>query len=316
MNTRFTTALQSRFDSGAFVCIGLDVDFEKIPNHARGTNNDVGGSLVRFGIGMIEATASYAAAYKPNLAFFAAHGEVGYTALNRLVLEIRKRAPGVPIILDAKYGDIGNTNRGYAEYAFGNKNGRLDVDALTVSPYLGIGSLAPFFNFGDRTIFVLCRTSNLESEDIQEKRTCGGHAGKGLPCGKEVYLHVAEKLHYSNNKYGNIGLVVGATQPLQLQVVRKICPDMPILIPGVGAQGGSLEEAVRSGADAKGGGFVINSSRGILYASRGEDCFVRASAEAAILNDAIAETRRAFARNEESDLDIPEIPGIEAARHS
>jgi orotidine-5'-phosphate decarboxylase len=232
----------------SLLCIGLDPDRDLI----------AGGDILQFNKAIIDATHDLVCAYKPNLAFYEALGIEGISILHKTIEHI---GPDIPIIGDAKRGDIGNTARAYAKTLFSG----FGFDATTVSPYLGLDSIEPFIDYRDKGIFILCRTSNKGALDFQDLRT------GGVP----LYEVVAQKAG-EWNIYGNIGLVVGATYPDELKKVRSICPEMPLLIPGIGAQGGDLASAVRYGVDARGQNAIINVSRQILYASRGGD-FARAA---------------------------------------
>ncbi len=217
-----------------------------------------GVDVLQFNKAIIEATSDLVCAYKPNLAFYEALGTEGLAILEKTVRCI----PGdIPVIGDAKRGDIGNTARAYARALFSV----LGLDAATVNPYLGFDSIEPFIDYQDKGVFILCRTSNKGAADFQSLCT------DGVP----LYEAVAKKAQEWNT-YGNIGLVVGATYPEELKRVRSICPEMPLLIPGTGAQGGDLASAVASGVDARGEKAVINVSRQILYASKEKD-FARAA---------------------------------------
>jgi orotidine-5'-phosphate decarboxylase len=196
-------------------------------------------------------------AYKPNIAFYEAQGEKGLDALFQTVKHIPK---DIPVIIDAKRGDIGNTSAAYAKALFDHFN----FDAVTVSPYLGFDSLEPFLKYKEKGVIILCRTSNKGAADFQSL-LCQ-YEGKTMP----LYEIVALKASQWNTNH-NIGLVVGATYPEELKNIRQAHPDIPILIPGVGAQGGDLDLAVRYGIDAHNRGIIINSSRGIIYASKGSD---------------------------------------------
>ena len=241
----------------SLVCVGLD------PDPARMPVSDV----LEFNKAIIDATHDLVCAYKPNFAFYEALGIPGLQVLEGTVEYIRKCAPDAVVIADAKRGDIGNTSRAYARALF-------DVfgfDAATVSPYLGEDSVRPFLEYADKGIFMLCRTSNPGAKDLQD-----------LPVGQPpepLYMHVA-RMAKRWNTHGNVCLVVGATYPEELGRVRRICPDIPILVPGVGAQAGDLAAAVRNGVDARGRLAVVNSSRGIIYASGGSD-YARAARKAA-----------------------------------
>jgi orotidine-5'-phosphate decarboxylase len=227
----------------SWLCIGLDPDPELMP----------GVDVLQFNKAIIEATCDLVCAYKPNLAFYEALGTEGLAILEKTV----KHIPGdIPVIGDAKRGDIGNTAKAYAKALFSV----LGFDAATVNPYLGFDSIEPFINHQDKGVFILCRTSNRGATDFQNLYT------NGLP----LYEAVARKAKEWNT-YGNIGLVVGATYPEELKKVRSICPEMPLLIPGIGAQGGDLASAVGYGVDARGEKAIINVSRQILYASKEKD---------------------------------------------
>jgi len=227
----------------SLLCIGLDPDPELMP----------GVDVLEFNKAIIDATRDLVCAYKPNLAFYEALGTTGIAILEKTVRYI----PGdIPVIGDAKRGDIGNTARAYARALFSV----LGFDAATVNPYLGFDSVEPFISYQDKGVFVLCRTSNKGALDFQDLNTDGG----------PLYEAVANKAREWNT-HGNVGLVVGATYPEELRRVRSICPEMCLLIPGVGAQGGDLASVVSYGVDARGEKAIINVSRQILYASREED---------------------------------------------
>ena len=238
--------------NNTLLCIGLDPDPELMP----------GVDVLEFNKAIIEATSDLVCAYKPNLAFYEALGSEGFAILEKTV----RYVPGdTPVIADAKRGDIGNTARAYARALFSI----FGFDAATVNPYLGFDSIEPFISNQDKGVFILCRTSNPGATDFQNLRT------NGLP----LYEVVAQKAS-EWNIYSNIGLVVGATYPEELRRVRSICPEMPLLIPGIGAQGGDLASAVLYGADAGGQKVIISVSRQILYASQQKD-FAQAARNAA-----------------------------------
>jgi len=232
--------------------------------------------VLAFNRAIVDATRDLVCAYKPNIAFYEALGFGGLEALKGTVEYIRRRAPEVVIICDAKRGDIGNTSRAYARALYEVWG----FDAATVSPYLGGDSVEPFLAYEDRGVFLLCRTSNPGASDLQDLVV----GEKGGP----LYLHVARKALEWNSR-GNVGLVVGATYPEELKQVRELCPHMPVLIPGVGAQAGDLPSAVRNGVDSQGRLAIINSSRGVLYASRGADFAQAARRAAEALRDGINE---------------------------
>ncbi len=229
--------------NNSWLCIGLDPDPQLMPEV----------DILQFNNAIIEATSDLVCAYKPNLAFYEALGAEGLTILEKTIKHIPS---DIPTIGDAKRGDIDNTAKAYAKVLFSI----LGFDAATVNPYLGFDSLEPFLNYKDKGVFILCRTSNKGALDFQSLLV------DGIP----LYEVVAKKAQ-EWNAYGNIGLVVGATYPEELKRVRFICPDMPLLIPGIGAQGGELASAVGYGVDSRGEMAIINVSRQILYASREKD---------------------------------------------
>ena len=228
----------------SLLCVGLDPD--------RKLMSDMG--VLEFNKAIIDATSDLVCAYKPNFAFYEAMGIEGLNILKETIAYIPDE---IPVIGDAKRGDIGNTAKAYAEALFTY----FKVDAATESPYLGFDSIEPFLNYEDKGIFILCRTSNKGAVDFQDIRD-----GSGEP----LYRAVARKA-VSWDTNGAIGLVIGATYPQELKEIRELCPDMPLLIPGIDAQGGDLARAVRDGVDAHGEKAVISASRQVLYASRGDD---------------------------------------------
>jgi orotidine-5'-phosphate decarboxylase len=239
----------------SLICIGLDPDEKLMPKI----------NLLDFNKAIIDATADLVCAYKPNIAFYEAQGIVGLQAL----LETVKYVPDmIPIIGDGKRGDIGNTARAYARALFEN----FGFDAATVNPYLGYDSIEPFLEYTDKGIFILCRTSNPGATDFQDLADT-----EGTP----LYQVVARKAK-EWDRHSNIGLVVGATYPDELRIIRQLCPEMPLLIPGIGAQGGDLASAMKNGIDARGEKAIISVSRQILYASRAKD-FARAARQSAEL---------------------------------
>ena len=237
--------------TGSSLCVGLDPDPARFPESAgRSASN-----IARFCIEIVDATAEYACAFKPQIAYFAAVG--AEAQLEQVCEHIRSAHPTVPIILDAKRGDIGDTAALYAREAFD----RYGAHAVTVNPYLGTDSLLPFLAHPGRGIFVLCRTSNSGSGEFQSR----------LIDGVPLYEHVAMRARDEWSTQGEVGLVVGATYPEELKKVRSIVGDMPLLVPGVGAQGGDPAAVRTNGATSNGKGLVVNSSRAILYASSGPD---------------------------------------------
>lgn len=243
---------------GSFLCVGLDPDIKKIPQHLLKEENP----LLAFNKAIIDATAQYAVAYKPNLAFYESLGVEGWIALEETVKYIKKKYPDQFIIADAKRGDIGNTSQLYARSFFEH----LDVDAITVAPYMGEDSVTPFLGYEGKWVILLALTSNKGSHDFQ---LIEDNKGKRL---FEYVLETSAKWASSDEMM----YVVGATQGAMFQDIRKVSPNSFLLVPGVGAQGGSLDEVAKYGMidDC---GLLVNSSRGIIYASNGED-FAEAAA--------------------------------------
>ena len=250
--------LQAVRKNKSLLCLGLDPDPALMPETG----------IFEFNKAIIDSTSDIVCAYKPNLAFYEALGTEGLTALQRTVDYI----PGdIPIIGDAKRGDVGHTARAYAKALFEV----LGFDAVTVNPYLGYDSIEPFLSYADKAVFILCLTSNPGAVDFQ-KAACSLEGEKAR---QPLYQLVARRAREWNRR-NNVGLVVGATYPEELREIRQICPDMLLLIPGIGTQGGSLDWAVRYGTDSKGGRAIISSSRQILYASKGDN-FAQAARQAA-----------------------------------
>ena len=245
--------------SSSMLCVGLDPDPTRMPAPLVGAPD----ATERFCREIIDATADLVCAFKPQIAYFASQG--AEPALERICAYIRERYPDVTLILDAKRGDIGSTATHYAEEAFG----RYGAHAVTVNPYLGTDSVVPYFDAGGGVI-ALCRTSNPGGDDVQSL----------VADGRPVYAHVASMVATTWSALGDCGLVVGATYPTELADVRAIAPDLPLLVPGVGAQGGDAATAVEHGATATGRGLIVNSSRAVLYASSGNDFAEAARAEA------------------------------------
>lgn len=241
--------LQAVRKNKSLLCLGLDPDPALMPETG----------IFEFNKAIIDSTSDIVCAYKPNLAFYEALGTEGLTALQRTVDYI----PGdIPIIGDAKRGDVGHTARAYAKALFEV----LGFDAVTVNPYLGYDSIEPFMSYADKAVFILCLTSNPGAVDFQ-KVACSPEGEKAR---QPLYQLVARRAREWNRR-NNVGLVVGATYPEELREIRQLCPDMLLLIPGIGTQGGSLDWAVRYGTDSKGGSALISSSRQILYASKGDN---------------------------------------------
>lgn len=259
--------------SDSLVCVGLDPEIERFPAHTAAQASPI----FHFNKAVIDATADLVCAYKPQFAHYAAYE--AEDQLQRTIEYIHSTYPHVPVILDAKRGDVGNTAVRYANEAFE----RYGADAVTVNPYLGTDALEPFLQYEDRGVIVLCRTSNPGARDLQDLTVSDG---------RRLYHLVAELAARRWNTRGNCLLVVGATYPKELAEVRNIVGRMPLLVPGVGAQGGDVAEAVRSGQTPEGTGLIISSSRSILYASGGEDFADAARAATAKLRDQINAHRR------------------------
>ncbi|MDR6993323.1 orotidine-5'-phosphate decarboxylase [Luteimonas sp. 3794] len=272
MTPTFMQALRARWQSAdTLVCVGLDPEPAKFPTRFA---NDPD-AVFAFCRDIADASAEYACAFKPQIAHFAALG--AEAALQRLIAHLHATHPGVPVILDAKRGDIGSTAQRYVAEAFD----RFEADAVTVNPYLGRDSVQPFLDRSDKGVVILCRTSNPGAADLQDLPVA--QAGATRP----LYQKVAETIAREWNGHGNVSLVVGATWPEQLREVRAIVGDMPFLVPGVGAQGGDVEAVVGNAKTADGTGLMVSSSRAILYASNGDDYADAAAREARALRDAI-----------------------------
>ncbi|MFH1891306.1 MAG: orotidine-5'-phosphate decarboxylase [Candidatus Zixiibacteriota bacterium] len=248
------------------ICVGLDTDIEKIPAHLKTLDNPI----LEFNRQIIEATSDIVCSYKPNIAFYESLGSQGWEILKKTVEAVPK---SVPVIIDAKRGDIGNTSAMYAKAIFEDLGG----DAVTLSPYLGEDSLAPFIEYKDKFSFILCVTSNAGAQDFQFLEVND----------RPLYHHVAESV-LKWNKNDNLGLVVGAPYPQKIKELRAISGNLPFLIPGVGAQGGDLEAAVRFGSDEGTSLVVVNNARAVLYASDGVDFAEKAREEVQKLNQIVS----------------------------
>lgn len=253
----------------SFLCVGLDTDLKKIPQHLLNDND----AIYTFNKNIIDATAPYCVAYKPNLAFYEAFGIKGMIAFEKTINYLNKYYPYHFIIADAKRGDIGNTSKMYARTFFEE----YDVDALTVAPYMGEDSVTPFLGYDGKWVILLALTSNKGSNDFQLTTDTEGE-------------RLFEKVIRKSQQWGNIDnmmYVVGATQGKMFEDIRKVAPESFLLVPGVGAQGGSLEEVCRYGM-TKDCGLLVNSSRGIIYASDGEDYAEVAAQKAKELQEQMA----------------------------
>ncbi|SDW25733.1 orotidine-5'-phosphate decarboxylase [Lysobacter enzymogenes] len=264
----FMQALRRRWQQAdTLVCVGLDPEPARFPARFAADAD----AVFAFNRDIVDATAEFACAFKPQIAHFAALG--AEDALTRLIAHIHARYPEVPVILDSKRGDIGSTAQHYVSEAFD----RYRADAVTVNPYMGRDSAQPFLDRAERGVVVLCRTSNPGAGDLQDLDVGG----------RPLYQRVAEKVANEWNGHGNCALVVGATWPEQLREVRAIVGELPLLVPGVGAQGGDAQAVVSNAKSADGTGLMINSSRAILYASSGDDYAEAAAAAARALRDDI-----------------------------
>jgi orotidine-5'-phosphate decarboxylase len=265
---KFVQRLERAWNAGqTLLCVGLDPDPARLPKHLA----DADYPMFEFGRAIVDATADLVCAFKPQIAYYAAAR--AEDQLEMTIAHIRRRHPAIPVILDAKRGDIGSTAEMYAREAFE----RYQADAVTVNPYLGFDALAPFLEFSDKGVIVLCRTSNPGARDVQDLESKG----------RKLYQIIAEKAARDWNAKGNVLLVVGATYPEELAQIRAIVGDMPILVPGVGAQGGDVAAVVANGATADGTGLIISASRAVLYAGSGKDYAQAARSAAQKLRDEI-----------------------------
>ena len=270
----FTTKLRGAWTKNdSLLCVGLDTDFEKLPEHLKTDPTP----LFVFNKAIIDATADLVCAYKPNSAFYEALGPVGILQLKQTVDYIHENYPEILVILDAKRGDIGNTNDQYIAFIYDY----LNVDALTLHPYLGREALEPFLNRADKGAIIMCRNSNPGAGELQDLKVEG----------RPLYEYLASRISTKWNTNNNCLLVVGATVPKEMKKIRKLVGDMPFLVPGVGAQGGDIEEIMKAGVDSNNQGMIINSGRAIIYASGGEDFAEVARAEAIKTRDEINKYR-------------------------
>ena len=260
--------------NNSMLCVGLDPEPTRFPAAMQGNPR----KIYDFCAAIVDATADLVCAFKPQIAYFAAHG--AEDQLERLMQHLRANAPHVPVILDAKRGDIGSTAEQYAKEAFE----RYGADAVTLSPFMGFDSVEPYLAYPGKGAFLLCRTSNPGGDDLQNQRLA---SVDGQPL---LYEHIAALVQGPWNKNGQLGLVVGATYPAEIERVRALAPTVPLLIPGVGAQGGDAAATVRAGWRPD-GPIIVNSSRAILYASNGGDFAAAARREAAKTRDMLQAAR-------------------------
>jgi len=273
--TDMLRTVQQAHDS--MLCVGLDPEPAKFPGAWQGDAT----RIFDFCASIVDATHDVVCAYKPQIAYFAAHR--AEDQLERLIAHIHRVAPGVPVILDAKRGDIGATAEQYAAEAFE----RYRADALTLSPFMGFDSIEPYLRYTDKGLILLCRTSNPGGSDLQ---------AQSLASGGMLYEHIARLAAGPWNAGGQLGLVVGATFPRELERVRELAPTLPLLVPGVGAQGGDAEATVRAGWRGDSGGatrapIIVNSSRAVLYASGGDDFAAAARRVAMATRDQLWQAR-------------------------
>lgn len=262
--------------SASLLCVGLDPDPARFPAPLRGRPE----AILEFCSAIVDATADLVCCFKPQIAYFAA--QRAEEQLEALIAHIHARHPGIPVILDAKRGDIGATAEQYASEAFA----RYRADAVTVNPYMGRDSIEPYLAWRDKGVILLCRTSNPGGSDFQNLDVGG----------ERLYQRIARLAATDWNSSGQLALVVGATFPAEIAQVRTLVGDLPLLVPGIGAQGGDIEATVRAGISATGTGMMINSSRAILYASHGEDYAAAARRVAMATRDAINRHRPAPAQ--------------------
>ena len=278
----FTQQLAAAWQkNNSLLCVGLDPDPAKFPAHLKGRDD----AIFEFCAAIVDATADLVSAFKPQIAYFAAHG--AEAQLERLMAHMRRTAPQVPVILDAKRGDIGSTAEQYAKEAFE----RYGADAVTLSPFMGFDSVQPYLKYHGKGAFLLCRTSNPGGDDFQPQPL------RDLPGQPRLYEHIASLAQGPWNLNGQLGLVVGATYPAEIERVRALAPTLPLLIPGVGAQGGDAVATVRAGwrgnAQGSTGAIVVNSSRAVLYASAQADFASAARREAQRTRDSLQAARTA-----------------------
>ena len=259
--------LKLMVEKKSFLCVGLDSDISKLPKHLMDCEDPV----FEFNKQIIDATIDFTIAYKPNLAFYESRGTKGWQSLEKTIQYLNKTGGKIFTIADAKRGDIGNTSKLYARSFFGNNDTLLNYDAVTVAPYMGEDSVSPFLEYKNKWVVLLALTSNKGAEDFQMLESDG----------KKIFAHVLER----SKKWGdadNMMYVVGATQASMLADIRKIIPDHFLLVPGIGAQGGSLEEVAKYGLNDK-FGLIVNASRSIIFASGEKDFAQKAKDEAWII---------------------------------
>lgn len=272
----FYKKLEKGWNQNKFICIGLDPDYKKLPEIIKKKNKSISEAYFEFNKAIIDATWDLVCAFKPQIAHYEEQGTQGWIALEKTIKYLHKKHPEIPIIIDAKRADIGSTNDSYAKAYFEN----MGFDAITVNPYFGKEALQSFLRYKDKGVIILVRTSNPgagEFQDIENKKD------------EPLYITVAKNAAKSWNTNKNCAIVVGATYPKELSEIRKIIGDMPILIPGIGAQGGDIKKTVDAGKNSKNQGMIIHSSRAIIFADSGSDFADIARKKAIELNDQISE---------------------------
>lgn len=280
--------------NNSLLCIGLDTNIKKIPEHLLKSEDPI----FKFNKAIIEKTFDLICCYKLNIAYYSADGLKGLESLIKTIGYIHDRYSDVPVILDAKRADIGSTSEQYAKEVFDVIN----AEAVTVNPYLGFDAIEPFLKYKDKGIIILCRTSNPGASDFQDliikaqepKVAIETHLRGGsdrTPLEIPLYMQVAEKVVEWNKKYGNCLMVVGATWPEELKKIREIAPEMFFLVPGIGTQGGDLENTLKNGLTKEKSGLIIHSARAIIYASSGEDFAEKAREKAIQMRDSINKYR-------------------------
>lgn len=250
----FLKKLETKWLEDKFVCVGLDSDLKRIPRSIKGKPGE---RILNFNKKIIDSTSDLVLAYKPNSAFYEAQGPEGIQALKKTVEYIHNKDSGILVILDAKRGDIGSTNEGYVKFAFDY----LDSDAITLHPYLGKESLMPFLKMKNKGNIILVKTSNPGSSEIQNLDSNG----------KPLFLKLVRNIVNDWDEFRNVAIVAGATYPNELSMIRKAAPLIPILIPGIGAQGGNTKKTIKAGRDKNNKGIIVNSSRDIIFASSEKD---------------------------------------------
>ena len=263
----FVAALRARWSAGRHLCVGLDPLPERIPPAFR-DGVSIGEAVVAFNRAIVDATRDHVCAYKPNAAWYEALGEDGHRALVATVAYIHETAPGIPVLLDAKRADIGETNARYAVAAFEV----IGADAVTVHPWFGREALSPFLERADKGIIVMAANSNPGAGEVQDLPVGPG--------GESLAVHMARQVAGTWNALGNCGVTVGATNPERMAAVRAAVGDLPLLVLGIGAQGGDIEAAMRAGRDSTGAGMIVSTSRAVIYAA-GPDATADATARAA-----------------------------------